>query len=74
MNFFFNHYAIKVWYRDFLVWSRYWGISLLGAIGEPVLYFTAIGFGLGAFVEQIEGRRSSSRSKECLTSSGWDRP
>lgn len=55
MNFFFNHYAIKVWYRDFLVWSRYWGISLLGAIGEPVLYFTAIGFGLGAFVEQIEG-------------------
>ncbi|MBI2083678.1 MAG: ABC transporter permease [Deltaproteobacteria bacterium] len=51
----FLHYASKVWYRDFVVWSRYWWTSLIGAIGEPVLYFLAIGYGLGSFIESIEG-------------------
>lgn len=51
----FLRYASKVWYRDFIVWSRYWWTSLIGAIGEPVLYFLAIGYGLGAFIESIEG-------------------
>ncbi len=51
----FNRYALKVWYRDSLVWSRYWWTSLVGAIGEPVLYFLAIGYGLGSFIESIEG-------------------
>lgn len=55
MNFPFNQYAWKVWYRDGLVWSRYWWTSLIGAIGEPVLYFLAIGYGLGSFVQAIEG-------------------
>jgi lipooligosaccharide transport system permease protein len=51
----FNRHALKVWYRDFLVWSRYWWTSLIGAIGEPVLYFLAMGYGLGSFIEPIEG-------------------
>lgn len=50
-----THYAFKVWYRDFVVWTRYWWTSLIGAIGEPVLYFLAIGYGLGSFIPAIEG-------------------
>ncbi len=55
MLFSFFHYAFKVWYRDFTVWTRYWWTSLIGAIGEPVLYFLAIGYGLGSFIPAIEG-------------------
>jgi lipooligosaccharide transport system permease protein len=50
-----THYALKVWYRDFIVWTRYWWTSLVGAIGEPLLYFLAMGYGLGSFVQSIEG-------------------
>lgn len=51
----FLRYAFKVWYRDFVVWTRYWWTSLLGSMGEPVLYFLAMGYGLGSFVKNIEG-------------------
>ncbi|QQR80956.1 MAG: ABC transporter permease [Deltaproteobacteria bacterium] len=48
-------YAFKVWYRDFLVWTRYWWTSLFGALGEPVLYFVGFGYGLGALIKEVEG-------------------
>ncbi len=51
----FFRYAFKVWYRDFVVWTRYWWTSLIGAMGEPVLYFLAMGYGLGAYVKNIDG-------------------
>jgi lipooligosaccharide transport system permease protein len=51
----FIRYAFKVWYRDFLVWTRYWWTSLIGGLGEPVLYFLAMGYGLGSFVKDIHG-------------------
>jgi lipooligosaccharide transport system permease protein len=51
----FIRYAFKVWYRDFLVWTRYWWTSLIGGLGEPVLYFLAMGYGLGSFVKDIQG-------------------
>lgn len=51
----FIRYAFKVWYRDFLVWTRYWWTSLIGGLGEPVLYFLAMGYGLGSFVQNIQG-------------------
>ncbi len=50
-----NHYAFKVWYRDFRVWKKYWWSSIVGALGEPVLYFLAMGYGLGAMLPAIEG-------------------
>lgn len=55
MNFPINRYAYKVWYRDFTVWTRYWWTSLVGGIGEPILYFLAMGYGLGAFIKTIDG-------------------
>ncbi|MBI1910035.1 MAG: ABC transporter permease [Deltaproteobacteria bacterium] len=45
----------KVWLRDLIVWSKYWHTSLVGALGEPVLYFVGIGYGLGSFIPPIEG-------------------
>ncbi|MBI3540667.1 MAG: ABC transporter permease [Deltaproteobacteria bacterium] len=50
-----NRYAFKVWYRDFLVWTRYWWTSLVGGLGEPVLYFLGMGYGLGSFIKNIDG-------------------
>ena len=38
-----------------MVWTRYWWTSLIGALGEPVLYFLGIGYGLGSFVKDIDG-------------------
>jgi len=45
----------KVWYRDFKVWSRYKGSSLVANLGEPLLYLFAMGFGLGRYVSDIGG-------------------
>lgn len=48
--------ALKVWYRNFLVWKRFYWMSCVEAIGEPILYFVAIGYGLGAVIGDIEER------------------
>lgn len=50
------HYIWKVWYRNFLVWKRYLWTNLVEAIVEPILYFLAIGYGLGAIIGNLEGR------------------
>ncbi|MDO8462075.1 MAG: ABC transporter permease [Deltaproteobacteria bacterium] len=47
--------VFKVWLRDLIVWSKYWHGSLVGSLGEPVLYFLGIGYGLGSFIPAIEG-------------------
>ncbi len=52
------HYMLR-WYpvfcRNFLFWRKLAIPSLLGNFGEPVLYLLAMGYGLGAFVGEIEG-------------------
>jgi lipooligosaccharide transport system permease protein len=50
------HYIFKVWYRNFLVWKRYIGTNLVEATAEPILYFLAIGYGLGSIVGEIDGK------------------
>ena len=47
--------AVRVWQRDFKVWSKYSRVSIVSNLGEPILYILAIGFGLGHYVGQIEG-------------------
>lgn len=44
-----------VWKRNARVWRKLAGPALLGNIGEPLLYLVALGFGLGAFVGEVEG-------------------
>ena len=45
----------KVWARNLKVWSKHYKASLLGNIGEPILYLAALGYGLGRFIPEIEG-------------------
>lgn len=46
---------IAVWRRNFLVWRKLMIPSLIGHFGEPVLYLTLFGYGLGALVGEVDG-------------------
>ena len=48
--------ALKVWYRNFLVWKRFYWTSCVEAVGEPILYLVAIGYGLGSVIGSMDGR------------------
>ncbi|MES3036652.1 MAG: ABC transporter permease [Bdellovibrionota bacterium] len=46
----------KVWRRNFLVFRKTWLVSLFWVVIEPLMYLGAIGYGLGSFVNQVEGK------------------
>ena len=46
---------IQVWLRNFLFFRKTFLVSLFWTVLEPLMYLAAIGFGLGRFVDQIEG-------------------
>ncbi|MFZ4403066.1 MAG: ABC transporter permease [Pseudobdellovibrionaceae bacterium] len=52
-----NNYkdALRVWQRNFLYFKKTWLVSLFWTVLEPLVYLGAIGFGLGAFVSNIQG-------------------
>jgi len=45
----------KVWRRDLDVYLKTWKVNLVPPFLEPILYLLALGFGLGIFVQEIEG-------------------
>ena len=47
--------ALRVWQRNFKVYTKLYKSSLALNFVEPVLYLAALGLGLGAFVKEIEG-------------------
>jgi lipooligosaccharide transport system permease protein len=47
--------TITVWYRDARVWTTFYKASLLGNLGEPLLYLIAMGWGLGRMVGTVNG-------------------
>lgn len=47
--------ALRVVYRNFLVWQRLMGASLALNFGQPLLYLLGIGIGLGFFVGEMDG-------------------
>ncbi len=47
--------ALCIWRRDMESWKRFAGSFFVAALGEPILYLLAIGYGLGRFVEDING-------------------
>ncbi|MFP5518317.1 MAG: ABC transporter permease [Bdellovibrionia bacterium] len=51
----FNSGLVKVWQRNWLFFKKTWLVSLFWVVIEPVFYLGAIGFGLGAFVSNIQG-------------------
>ncbi|HZQ61507.1 MAG TPA: ABC transporter permease [Casimicrobiaceae bacterium] len=44
-----------VWQRNLLVWRKLAIASVLGNIADPLLYMLALGYGIGAFVPQMDG-------------------
>ena len=58
MNYSFPALSLRflpVWRRNFLVWRKLFGASMLANFVEPLLYLFALGFGLGAFVGEMQG-------------------
>jgi len=47
--------AFRVWQRNFTVYTKLYKSSLALNFVEPVLYLAALGLGLGAFVNKIDG-------------------
>jgi lipooligosaccharide transport system permease protein len=47
--------AFRVWQRNFTVYTKLYKSSIALNFVEPVLYLAALGFGLGAFVKEIDG-------------------
>lgn len=45
--------AFQVWSRNYLYFKKTWMVSLFWIVLEPVFYLGAIGFGLGAFVNNM---------------------
>jgi lipooligosaccharide transport system permease protein len=48
--------AVRVWRRDYESWKDYAVASIVGTMAEPILFFVAMGYGLGRFVDQIQGQ------------------
>lgn len=53
------NYSLKaiyaIWKRNVQVWIRWFFPSVTGNVFNPILYFFAFGFGLGAVVETMDG-------------------
>jgi len=47
--------TMTVWYRDAKVWTTFYKASLIGNLGEPLLYLLAMGWGLGRMVGTVDG-------------------
>jgi len=47
--------AFRVWQRNFAVYTKRYKSSVVLNFFEPLLYLIALGFGLGAFVKEING-------------------
>lgn len=46
-----------VWKRNLLVWRKLAIASVLGNIADPMLYMLAIGYGIGAYVPEMNGMK-----------------
>ena len=46
---------LRAWQRHFLVWRKTFVVSLVGSLGEPLLYLLGMGYGMGKLVGDING-------------------
>ncbi len=50
-----SHLVLRVWQRNAWVWMQFYKPSLLGNLGEPVLFLLAMGYGLGRLIPVMDG-------------------
>lgn len=46
---------IPVWRRNFLVWRKLAGPSILGNLADPMIYMLGLGYGLGGMLPEVGG-------------------
>ena len=46
---------IPIWRRNFLVWKKMAGSSIIGHLADPVIYMLGLGYGLGGMLPEIGG-------------------
>lgn len=47
---------IKIWERNFYHFKKTWLVSIFWIVLEPLMYLGAIGYGLGSYVNSMEGQ------------------
>lgn len=50
-----THLVFRVWQRNAQVWLKFYKASLLGNLGEPILFLLAMGYGLGRLIPAMDG-------------------
>jgi lipooligosaccharide transport system permease protein len=51
----FSRRFMPIWRRNFLVWKKMAGPSILGHLADPVIYMLGLGYGLGGMLPEISG-------------------
>ncbi|HYD59687.1 MAG TPA: ABC transporter permease [Noviherbaspirillum sp.] len=51
----FSFRFLPIWRRNFLVWKKLAGASILGNIADPLITLVAFGYGLGSLLHSING-------------------
>lgn len=46
---------VPIWRRNFMVWKKMAGSSILGHLADPVIYMLGLGYGLGGMLPEIGG-------------------
>ena len=46
---------LPIWRRNYMVWKKMAGPSILGHLADPVIYMLGLGYGLGGMLPEISG-------------------
>ena len=46
---------LPIWRRNFMVWKKMAGPSILGHLADPVIYMLGLGYGLGGMLPNVDG-------------------
>ncbi len=46
---------VPIWRRNFLVWKKMAGSSIIGHLADPVIYMLGLGYGLGGMLPEVGG-------------------
>jgi lipooligosaccharide transport system permease protein len=50
-----SHRCQWVWYRNLIVWTKFYKSSIVANVGEPVLYLLALGYGFAPLISDVNG-------------------